>query len=381
MNLPLAGLTVLDLTRLLPGPYCTMILADLGAKVIRVEEPHFTYPTSVPCYQNGDIKQPIFDTIIMRNKHSIELNLKLPADNAQFIALAKEADIIIEGFRPGIVTKLGIDYDTINQLNPNIIYCSLTGYGQSGPYSALPGHDINFVGLSGNFFVKEGTPPKSAPQMPLHQISDISGGLWAAIGILGAIIERKNTADHLGQYIDIAMLDSAFAFNPVCLASTLTTNLKSLSNFNGETPNYTHYKTKDAKYIAVGSLEPKFWYKLCDTLEIPKFKDKLSEIDKNMEAIYDVLSQIFLQKTQSEWKDIFKSVKACVTPVHSNFDVMHDEQLLHRNMIIEQDHPVFGKILNIGTPIKYSRTPLSIRKPAPLKGEDSDAILMKKTTN
>ena len=381
MVLPLANITILDLTRLLPGPYCTMILGDLGAKVIRIEEPNFTYPTSVPCYQNGDIKQPVFDTILMRNKESIKLNLKDEDDKVMFLALAQTADVIIEGFRPGITNKLGIDYNTINLLNPNIIYCSLTGYGQSGPYSAFPSHDINFAGLSGNLFVTKQRTEKDQiykhkpPQLPPYQISDMSGGFYSAIGILGAIIERMNNSDHKGQYIDISMLDSSFAFNPLGITSVLAKDLKTLTNFNGKTPNYTVYRTKDNKYMAIGSLEPKFWARLCDALTLSELKSQLSVIEENKDDTYTQLSKKFREKNQDEWKIIFQSVQACVSPVLDYSEALNDEQLQFRNMITEEIHPHFGKILNLGTPIKYSRTPLSIRKSAPLSGENSKKIL------
>ncbi|UYP45949.1 Formyl-CoA:oxalate CoA-transferase [Candidatus Lokiarchaeum ossiferum] len=381
MKLPLANIKILDLTRLLPGPYCTMILADLGAKVIRIEEPNFSYPTSVPCYQKGNIKQPIFDTILMRNKESIRLNLKKSDERAKFLVLAQTADVIIEGFRPGITKKLGIDYNTVRKLNQQIIYCSLTGYGQSGPHSDFPSHDINFAGLSGNLFVPYQKTEKNQgqehkpPQLPMYQISDISGGFYSAIGILGAIIERRNNSDHKGQYIDISMLDSAFAFNPLGIASVLANNLKSLSNFNGNTPNYTIYRTKDGKYMAIGSLEQKFWFQLCDTLGLSELKSQLNVLEDEKEKIYSLLSQKFSTKTQEEWKSIFHKVQACVSPVLEYSEAINHEQLRFRNMITEEFHPHFGKILNLGTPIKYSRTPLSIRKSAPLAGEDTNEIL------
>ncbi|WP_371806631.1 CaiB/BaiF CoA transferase family protein [Candidatus Lokiarchaeum ossiferum] len=381
MKLPLVNIKILDLTRLLPGPYCTMILADLGAKVIRIEEPNFSYPTSVPCYQKGNIKQPVFDTILMRNKESIRLNLKKSDERAKFLALAQTADVIIEGFRPGITKKLGIDYNTVRKLNQQIIYCSLTGYGQSGPYSDFPSHDINFAGLSGNLFVPYQKTEKNQgqehkpPQLPMYQISDISGGFYSAIGILGAIIERRNNSDHKGQYIDISMLDSAFAFNPLGIASVLANDLKTLSNFNGNTPNYTIYRTKDGKHMAIGSLEQKFWFRLCDTLGLSELKSQLNVLEDEKEKIYSLLSQKFSTKTQEEWKTIFHKVQACVSPVLEYSEAINHEQLRFRNMITEEFHPYFGKILNLGTPIKYSRTPLSIRKSAPLAGEDTNEIL------
>ncbi len=371
MDLPLTGITVLDLTRLLPGPYCTMILADLGAKVIRVEQPNYSYPISTPSYQKGDIQQPIFDTILMRNKYSITVNLKEKAEHARFLDLIRHADVIIEGYRPGVTKKLGIDYKTIKHLNPSIIYCSLTGYGHTGPKSQLPGHDINFVGLSGNLIVQSNSSDQTTlPKLPPFQLSDISGGIYSAIGILGAIIERNKNEDRIGQFIDISMLDCALAFNPAGLASTLASNLKPSSNLNGESPNYTIYSTKDKKYMAVGSLEPKFWYKVCDILDLPELKSRLGQ----KKEVYAILKDKFLEKTQEEWKVIFNATNACVTPVLDYSETINDAHLRFRNMITEENHPQFGKILNLGTPIKYSRTPLSIRKSAPIKGEDTEKI-------
>jgi crotonobetainyl-CoA:carnitine CoA-transferase CaiB-like acyl-CoA transferase len=224
MKLPLEGKVILDLSRMLPGPYCTMILSDLGAEVIRIEDPNYPYSNPGPFFQKGKYRESAFHSILMRNKKSITLNLKKNKAREIFYDLVKQADVVLDTFRPKIMEKLQIDYNTLASINPSIICCSLTGYGQFGPYEQIAGHDLNYIGISGILDLtreREINNNESQPRNPINpgvQVGDIGGALVTAIGILGAIIERENNPEKKGQYIDVAMTDSVFSFIPLIAA-------------------------------------------------------------------------------------------------------------------------------------------------------------------
>ncbi|MEJ2279824.1 MAG: CaiB/BaiF CoA-transferase family protein, partial [Candidatus Lokiarchaeota archaeon] len=275
MNQPLSNIRILDLSRMLPGPFCSMILSDLGAEVIRVEDPRFPYSNPPPFYQKGRYRVSAFNSIIMRNKKSITLNLKKKEAREIFYKLVKESDVILETFRPKVTKKLHIDYENLSKINKSIIYCSLTGYGQTGPYEQIAGHDLNYVGLCGILDLnrERKIPGKShtrKPIVPGIQAADIGGGLMAAIGILSAIIERNNNQEKRGQQIDISMLDTVFSFMPMAAAyhfsESLNEGVKTKNPLHGDVPFYSTYKTKDEKYVSVGIIEMKFWHELCETL-------------------------------------------------------------------------------------------------------------------
>ncbi|MHA1988214.1 MAG: CaiB/BaiF CoA transferase family protein [Promethearchaeota archaeon] len=208
MSLPLEGKIILDLSRMLPGPYCTMILSDLGAEVIRVEDPNYPYSNPGPFFQKGMYRESAFHSILMRNKKSITLNLKTEKAREIFYELVKQADVVLDTFRPKVMKKLKIDYETLSLINPSIICCSLTGYGQYGPYEQIAGHDLNYIGICGILdLTRERKIYNNEHQLrnpinPGVQVADIGGALVTAIGILGAIIERENNPEKKGQYID-----------------------------------------------------------------------------------------------------------------------------------------------------------------------------------
>jgi crotonobetainyl-CoA:carnitine CoA-transferase CaiB-like acyl-CoA transferase len=382
MSLPLKGKIILDLSRMLPGPYCTMILSDLGADVIRIEDPNYPYGNPGPFFQKKGYRESSFHSILMRNKKSITLNLKKDKAREIFYDLVKRADVVLDTFRPKVMKKLQIDYDTLASMNPSIICCSLTGYGQYGPYEQIAGHDLNYIGISGILdLTKErptykDDPEKRIPINPGVQVADIGGGLVAVIGILGAIIERENNPEKKGQYVDIAMTDSVFSFIPMIAAYHFAQDKSDMINIlHGDFPFYSVYKTKDGKFLSVGIIETKFWRELCKGLKrsdlIPKQFTGLVE----REEIYKEIQKEFLKKTQNEWMEIFINLDACVMPVKSFSEAIHDPQIIARKMVVDLDHPVLGKIQNIASPIKYSRTPLTIRSLAPKMGENTDEIL------
>ncbi len=385
MSLPLEGKIILDLTRMLPGPFCSMILSDLGANVIRVEDPRYFYGQPPPFFQKGRYRESAFTSILNRNKKSITLNLKKEKAREIFYKLVKEADVVLDSFRPKVTNKLKIDYKTLTTINPSIICCSLTGYGQYGPYEQIAGHDLNYIGICGILDLNRerkvygDESQEKKPINPGVQVADIGGGLVTAIGILGAIIEREKNLERKGQYIDISMTDSVFSFMPLVAAyhfsKDLNDGVETQNPLHGDFPFYNIYKTKDNKFLSIGIIEVKFWRVLCEALGRDDLFLKQFAQGEEREKVFIELQKEFLKKTQKEWMDIFKNLDACIMPVKSFAEACEDPQIKARNMIIEMDHPKFGKIQNVASPIKYSRTPLKIKELAPKLGQHTMEIL------
>ncbi len=385
MSLPLEGKIILDLTRMLPGPYCSMILSDLGAEVIKIEDPYYPYGHPPPFFQKGRYRESAFNSILNRNKKAITLNLKKEKAREIFYELVKKADVVLESFRPKVTKKLKIDYDTLTLINPSIICCSLTGYGQYGPYEQIAGHDLNYVGISGILDLNKervpyGNGSKKKIPIPLGvQVADIGGGLVSVIGILGAIMERDNNYEKKGQYIDISMTDCVFSFIPYLASFHFSKNLndgtETHNPLQGDFPFYNVYKTKDNKFLSVGVVEVKFWRELCKGLERDDLNLKQFAKGEEREEVFKALQEEFLKKSQKDWMDIFKNLDACVMPVNSFAEACEDPQIKARNMIVEMNHPKFGVIQSIASPIKYSRTPLEIKNLAPKLGQHSIEIL------
>jgi len=385
MLLPLEGKTVLDLTRMLPGPYCTMILSDLGANVIRIEDPQYPYGHPPPFFQRGRYRESAFNSILNRNKKAITLNLKKEKAREIFYQLVKEADVVLDTYRPKVTNKLKIDYTTLASINPSIICCSLTGYGQYGPYEQFAGHDLNYIGICGILDLNKerlrysNESQERKPIVPGVQAADIGGGLVSAIGILGAIIERENNPERKGQFIDIAMTDCVFSFMPLVAAyhfsKDLDDGIETQNPIHGNFPFYSVYKTKDNKFVSVGIIEVKFWREFCEGLNREDLTPKQFAQGKEREEVFKELQKEFIKRTQKEWMEIFVNLDACVMPVKSFAGACEDPQIIARNMVIEMEHPKFGNIQNIASPIKYSRTPLKIKELAPKLGQHTKEIL------
>ena len=375
----LDGIKVLDLCHLAPGMYCTMFLSDFGAEVLRVERPK----QSDNSKKLGDSvwslerAMSLADRAFNRNKKSIALDLKSAESRQIFYDLAKASDIVVEGFRPGVTKRLGIDYETINKINPGIIYCSISGYGQSGPYAELPGHDINYIGVGGalDMIGRAGEPPV----IPMNFIGDWAGGsLHAVIGILIALAAKYQTGQ--GQFIDIAYTDgvlsliSMFAFDHLNYGVSY---LRGDTPFSGGMPGYNVYETKDGKYIVVGCFEPWFWENLCRVVGREDFIPYQFAAEKKREEIFTYLRQFFLAKSRDEWFDLMKDKNIPVGKVYSLAEVFSDPQTHHRHMLEEIDLPNGGKEKAVGIAIKLSATPGEIRGPAPAHGEHTKKILQR----
>ncbi len=358
----LSGLTVIDLSRLLPGPYCSMILADHGARVIAVEDKRF-------------LADGLFFNLINRNKEHMSLNLKTEKGKEIFFRLIQEADVLLEGFRPGVVDRLGVDYGTVRKVNPKIIYCSITGYGQDGPFRDRVGHDANYLSYAGVLnLIGEADRP---PSIPGVQIADIAGGgMNAAIGILLALLARGKSGK--GQYIDISMTDGMVGFLPAALF---------FSQLTGQEPAradgflshryacYNTYETADRRFISIGAVENRFWKKLCDVLEVPEYGD-LQYDDQRRQEILDFARNAFRQKTLDEWDDILGDLDICWGRVQSLSEVLEDPLFRHREMVVEIEQND-GKISKtLGIPVKLSETPGTVRTSPVDFGASTTTILL-----
>ena len=388
MTLPLKNITILDLSRMLPGPYCTMILSDLGANVIRVENPGDPMSNLPPFFQKDGYSESAFNAVLMRNKKSITINLKSEEGKKIFYELVKTADVVMDTFRPKVMERLEIDYKTLSSINPSIVCCSMTGYGQDGPYEQIAGHDINYIAVAG---VLDATRERyelgkddieRRPIPPGVSVGDIGGALVSVIGILGALFEREHNPEKKGQYIDISMTDSVFFFNPLAAAAKFVRDLRKepqesvkRAKTGGGSPYYYTYKTKDDRYIAVGAMEPKFWQGLCDGLNRPDLKSMMWVQGEDKEKVFKELETEFLKKTSEQWLEVFENYDTCLSPVKNYFEACEDPQIKARNMIVTMEHPVFGEIQNLASPIKMSRTPPTIRSLAPKAGQHTEEIL------
>lgn len=372
MTSPLQSIKVLDLTRLLPGPYCTMFLADFGAEIIKVEEPTLgDYARDEEPKIGSD--SAIF-TSLNRNKKSVTLDLKSEEGKEFFLELVKDADILVESFRPKVMDRLGLGYETLKNINPKLIYCAITGYGQTGPYANKPGHDLNYISYAGLLdLVGE---RKEKPIAPPVQIADIGGGsLMAVIGILMALQARNHTGK--GQFVDISMLDGAVSWLQTLLPNYLAD--QQLPNrgelpLSGEKACYGVYETNDGRFIAVGALELKFWTEFCKAIEREDLIQSLNVPIEHQQEMKKEIAEVIKTKTLAEWTEVFERYDACVSPV-LNFDEMTEHpQIKNRQMI--QDIPgIAGKQIN--NPIKLSDTPSKIYANAPKLGEHNEEILGK----
>lgn len=368
--MPLSSLRILDLSRLLPGPYCSMFFSDFGAEVIKIEEPNLGDYVRWNDTKVGE-NSAVFHSL-NRNKKSVTLNLKTEKGKEVFRKLVETSDIVLESFRPGVMDRLGIGYEDLKKINPGIIYCAITGYGQDGPYAQMPGHDINYqsyaglLGLQGHV---EGPPVISA-----IQIADIGGGSqMATIGILIALQARNQTGE--GQFVDIAMRDGVMSWMQSMYPDYFVNNKvleKGKLRLGGGKACYYAYETADERYLSVGALEEKFWKVFCTEIEAPHLIEKLNAPFEEQMQMKAEIAAIIKKKSLEEWNVIFEGKDACVSPILNIDEVVHDPQVKARNMVIEKDDEKY-----LGFPIKLSKTPGEIRHSAPNLGENNQDIFTK----
>ncbi|HEY8346229.1 MAG TPA: CaiB/BaiF CoA-transferase family protein [Symbiobacteriaceae bacterium] len=364
----LRNVRVLDLSTLLPGPFCTMLLADFGADVIKVEKPDGGDPLREAFLGEGRT-DPAF-LALNRGKRSVALNLRHPQGREAFLRLVQSADVLLEQFRPGVMARLGLDYETLRAVNPRLVYCSLSGYGQTGPYFRLPGHDLNFIALAGVLGLM-GTPVP-----PGTQIADITGGLMACVGILLALLERQQSGQ--GQWVDVSLLDSALSTLALPLARHLGLGRAAVpggEQLTGGSPCYDVYVTADGRHITLGALEEKFWAAFCRAVGREDWIPLHSATGPERERLRAELRDLFRTRTLDQWLADMQGVDTCLMPVLHLEEVASDPQVAHREMVVEGPSPDGGTSPMTGIPIKLSRTPGRIDRPAPLLGEHTLEVL------
>jgi len=372
-NGPLQGIRILDLTRLYPGPLGTMMLADMGAEVIKIEDinaPDYMryYPPYVQSESAGFLA-------VNRSKRSFVVNLKIKKGVDIFLALVKKADIVMEQFRPGILDDLGIGYEAARTVKPDIIYVSITSYGQDGPYAQNAAHDINFIGYAG---ILSGTGSlQTGPILPGPQLGDVAGGAYMSIiACLSALWAREKTGR--GQQVDVAMLDGVLPLMTLQMAHYQATKMAMGPGeppLSGGLACYGVYPCADGKYIALGILEAKFWKIFCDLVGRPEWLEKHMAMGLEAESLRKEIAALFQTKTRDEWTAKAGCLDVCLTPVLDLAEIEKDPQLQARRMVYEQEHPVCGRIKGIGVPLKFSETEAAPAGPAPSLGEDTGSIL------
>lgn len=355
-NTPLSGLKILDFSTLLPGPFATLLLADLGAEVIHVESPtRVDLVRVMPPYADG---QATAHAYLNRNKQSVALDLKNPNSIARVKQLIAEYDIVVEQFRPDVMTRLGLGYDDLKQINPKLIYCSITGYGQTGTYKNRAGHDINYVSLAG-IAGHSGRQDSGPPAMGI-QVADVAGGsLHAVIGILSAVIERQRSG--LGQHIDISMTDCAFTLNNMAASAQVAggeEQAPEAATLNGGSY-YDYFKTQDGRYISVGSLEPQFMLGLSAALALPVLAEKgASMFPEDRAAVKQAVAAAIAAQPYAHWQQVFATLDVCVEPVLSLKEAAESSLAAERGWVVEvpltEGNAKTQK--QLACPIKFSRS-------------------------
>jgi len=352
-------------------------LGDMGADVIKISQPPKGATRGVgqgvEFIEGMDASSPLD---ALRNKKNIGINLKAEAGKGLFLKMAEAADVIIESFRPGVMDRFGLGYEKLAQNNPRLIYCAVSGYGQDGPYRDLSGHDANYAGMGGALGLV-GYSKDEPPVLPQNTLADFTTAiLQAAIGVLLAVCARERTGR--GQYVDISMTDGAFATLNILpeIGEYLINGVvpkRGEGLFTGTQPWYAVYQTADNKHITLCPIEPHFWKNMCRAIDREDLIPRWFSPEKN--EVFDELKQIFRTKTRDEWFDLLSKADVPVGKVLDIDEVFSDPHMLQRQMVVEVDHPRYGKMKQIGFPIKFSDTPWQIQIPAARLGEHTDEVV------
>lgn len=373
----LTGVHVLDLSIALAGPYCTMMLGDYGADVIKIERPGTGDDTRLwaPPYIDG---QSAYFVSVNRNKRSVTLNLKHPRGREIFFRMAEEADVVVENFRPGVVARLGVDYEAVRKVNPQIVYCSISGFGQTGPYLHKPAYDQIMQGLGG--LMSMTGEPGGGPVKTGVAITDIGAGMFAAYGILAALLNRQRTGQ--GQHVDVAMLDCQVAWLTYQAQGFLATG-KAPSKVGAAHPTIVPYQAfacQDGKYINVAVGSERLWPRFCKAVgreelqDDPRFASNDERVNNRGQLVPE-LEQMFLQRPSAEWLGMLEGGGVPCGPIQDVSEVLSDPQVLSREMLVEIPHPTIGALRLTGVPIKLSRSRGSVRRHPPLLGEHTEEVL------
>ena len=374
----LDGIKILELGRVPPAELPGMLLADMGADVLKIETPEPDRP------QGEEWVRRTLHTFTNRNKRSMTLNMKSPEGQAIFLKLVTTADVLVEGFRPGVMKRLGADYATLAGLNPRLVYCSLSGFGQDGPYRSYPAHDMNYLSLAGVLgLIGE---PGRKPAIPLNLVADYAGAsLHGALGIMLALFARERTGR--GQHVDVAYLDTSVSL----LAATPNMRFffsdglaprRGEGFLGGSYPYYAIYETRDGKLLTIGCTEPWLWNNFCKAIgrpDLERFARTADQFVRAANAEEDAarreIEAIIKTRDRDEWYELLVRADVCVGKVYDVEEMVRDPQLAHREMVVDVQHPTHGRVRQIGIAIKLSDTPGTIRSAAPMPNEHTEAVL------
>src|SRR2546429_1701882 len=373
------GIKILELARVPPAEMPAMMLADMGADVLKIESADPERPTGEEWVRRT------IHAFTNRNKRSRTLDMKAPEGQAISRTLATTADVIVEGFRPGVMKRLGADYETIRALNPRIVYCSLSGFGQDGPYRDYPAHDMTYLPLAGVLNLI-GDAGSKKPVIPLNLVADYAGAsLHGALGIVLALYARERTGR--GQHVDVSYLDTTLSLlaatpNMRFFFSDGVAPRRGEGFLGGSYPYYAIYETRDAKLLTIGCTEPWLWENFCKAIGHPEYTRFARQPDQfvraaNAEeaAAREAIEAIIKTRDRDDWYDFLVKHDVCVGKVYDIEEMVEDPQINHRQMIVDVEHPTHGRVRQFGIAIKLSDTPGTIRTAAPLSGEHTEAIL------
>jgi len=365
---PLTGVRVLDLTRLLPGPVATLHLADMGADVIKIED--HAAGDYARILGDGPDGVSVFFRSVNRNKRGLRLDLKQAQGREVLLRLARAADIVVESFRPGVSDKLGIGYEALRAVNPKIVYCAITGYGQTGPLAMAAGHDLNYIGFAG--VLDQIGIDGGQPAIPNLQVGDLLGGAMTAVmGILAALFDAQRTGQ--GRLVDVAMSEAVLAHNLFPLFALQTAGAVPARGgdiLSGGDAGYGVYATADGRYMAVAPLEQKFWQVFCEAIGRPDWQARHGARGAAAAALRRELVELFASRSQAYWRDFFANVDCCVTPVLDVAEALEHPQFRARGMVVQADG-----LTQYAPPVKLSGWVFAVDRAAPSPGEHSEEIL------
>ena len=368
---PLQDIRVLDMSRLLPGPFCTRLFADMGADVIKIEEPVKGDYSRDFVPRRGDFACWFME--VNRNKKSVALDLKNEEERRLFLELAKTAQVVVESYRPGVMKKLGVDFETVKQVNPKIVYCSITGYGKQGPLVKQADHDIGYQSLAG--LISLSGEKDGKPSIPGVLAADMQASAMAGMSILAALHHAERTGE--GQEISLSLFDTCLALVPGVSATYFGNgfvNMRGNNWLSGANPNYNVYRTKDGRYMSVGCLEEKFWKNLCGVLERPDLIPVIQDETK-YPWLKDELTAIIATKTMEEWVELAKGSDSCFAPVLNYDEALATGQAMADEMVLDVEDPELGNYKTMGFVTKFSATPCQLYRRAPRLGEHTEEIL------
>lgn len=373
---PLRGIRVLDLTRVLAGPFCSMTLSDLGAKVIKVEIPGRGDDTrEFPPYIDGESS---YFMSLNRGKKSVTMNLKDDDATMAFHRIAEKCDVVLENFRPGVTARLGVDYETLSRLNPRLIYCSISSFGQTGPYSQMPGYDLIIQGMGGLMGLtgEQGRPPVRVGMA----VTDICAGMYGVIGILAALRTREETGR--GQYIDVSMLDGSVSWMTYAAGNYFATgvNPPKMGSAHPSIAPYQAFPTGDGKYILIACGNDRLWGMLTEAMGAeelggdPRFNTNSLRVE-HMDTLIPLLEKAFMKRPRDEWLERLQGIGFPCGPVYGLDEMFRDPHVLARGMLREVRHPTVGEIKQIGAVLKFSESDSGIQSPPPVLGQDTEEVL------